>query len=456
MSYLRALTRRSVLLIMTGVFVAASCGTLPGVRASELRRTPIVQAIELARPAIVNIHGEKVVTPGPAVEGVAQDTNRRVNGMGTGIVVDERGYIVTNFHVIDGVRRISVTTSEGETYTARTVERDPKTDLAIIKIDPQEPFPTIVVGTSDDLMPGETVLAVGNAYGYEHTVTQGIISALRRTVQVSDVQTYENLIQTDASINPGNSGGPLLNIDGEMIGINVAVRAGAQGIGFAIPVDEAMAVVAEMLSKRRLEATWAGFAMERTSHPSATGVVVASIDDEGPAATSGLEAGDVIVAIEGIKIDRPLDVERALIERAAGDRLGLEVDRGNRIVELTLTVGRPRSGGASKVASADPYWEALGLRLEKVPTRQFQQLRSRYRGGLLVTDVRSGSAAAAQGIQRGDILVGMHVWETVTLDNVAYILSRPDFSQFSPLKFYILRGSETLYGDLMVSHRQAK
>ncbi len=156
--------------------------------------------------------------------------------MGTGVIIDPRGYIVTNYHVVDGVREIQVTTGRRtDSYVADWSPTIAKTDLAIIKIDAREELPVITIGTSPDLMPGETVIAVGNAYGYEHTVTRGIISALHRTVQVSDAQIYDDLIQTDASINPGNSGGPLLNIDGEMIGINVAVRAGARASALPFP-----------------------------------------------------------------------------------------------------------------------------------------------------------------------------------------------------------------------------
>jgi serine protease Do len=151
--------------------------------------------------------------------------------MGTGVVVDARGYVVTNYHVVEGVRRIEVTLASGKTTSASLVSHDPRTDLAVIKVEHDSPLPVITIGTSSDLMIGETVLALGNAYGYEHTVTRGIVSALHRDVEVSRTQRYDDLIQTDASINPGNSGGPLLNINGEMIGINVAVRAGAQGIG---------------------------------------------------------------------------------------------------------------------------------------------------------------------------------------------------------------------------------
>jgi serine protease Do len=208
---------------------------------SQQRMTPVVTAVRLARPSVVSIRGEKTaVDPDSARDD--SDTPRHVNGMGTGTIVDERGYVLTNYHVVSDVRRIEVTLDDGRQYTAELVASDAAADLAVIKIPAPKPLPVIRLGTSSDLMDGESVIALGNAFGYEQTVTRGIISALGRDVQVSDTQSYDDLIQTDASINPGNSGGPLLNIDGEMIGVNVAVRAGAQGIGFAIPIDSALNV----------------------------------------------------------------------------------------------------------------------------------------------------------------------------------------------------------------------
>ena len=239
------------------VLVAACLCTAAPIRpaaAAESRRTAIVRAIESSRDSVVNIHGQKVV----AANEDANGEQRRVNGMGTGVVIDPRGYVVTNYHVVEGVRRIEVTLSSGKTVSAALVSHDPRTDLAVIKVASDTPMPVIAIGTSNDLMMGETVLALGNAFGYEHTVPRGIISALHRDVEVSRTQRYDDLIQTDASINPGNSGGPLLNINGEMIGINVAVRAGAQGIGFAIPVDKVLDVVAALLSVERVDRTWHG------------------------------------------------------------------------------------------------------------------------------------------------------------------------------------------------------
>lgn len=379
---------------------------------------------------------------------VGLDTGRQVNGMGTGVVIDERGYIVTNYHVVEGVRQIQVTLADETTVIGRLVEHDPRTDLAIIKIDTASPLPVIRIGSSHDLMPGEPVVAVGNAYGYPHTVSRGIISALHRTVQVSDEQRYQDLIQTDAAINPGNSGGPLLNIDGEMIGINVAVRVGAQGIGFAIPVDEAIQVAANLMNVEKRERLWHGIEGESVREGDEFLFFVRSIRPGSPAETAGLQPGDQLAKLAERRIDRRLDLERTLMGRKAGDELPMVVHRGGEELSLTLTLG---AAPQQSLAADEQIWSYFGLRLEPMPADVFQRLKTRYRGGLRVLEVRPGSPASAEGIRRGDVLVGMHIWETVTLDNVRYILNRPDFTQLRPLKFYIVRGEETLYGHLQVS-----
>jgi len=413
----------------------------------DLRETPIVRAIRSARPAVVNIRGEKslITTAGNSTR---PDAGRRVNGMGTGVVIDERGYIITNHHVVDGVREIEVTLHDGTRYIGKLVARDPKTDLAIIKINPDQPLQVIQIGTSADLMPGESVIALGNAYGYEHTATRGIISALHRAVQVSDSQYYDDLIQTDASINPGNSGGPLLNINGEMIGVNVAVRAGAQGIGFAIPVDRVVEAAAELLAQINDQKLYYGVRFRST--PPTGPLTVSEVDPNSPAAAAGLQPGDVITEVANRKVRNALDFQRALLEKSADDVLPVVVTRnGEGNQQLMLTLSKPKTATLD-----DEIWMMLGLRLEPIPEETFRQkFQTRYRGGLLITEVRSGSPAAAQGLRPGDVLVGMHLWETISLDNVEYIIHRPDFASFLPLKFFLLRGNETYYGYFSVALR---
>jgi len=423
------------------VLVAASLCAVAPIRpglAAESRRTAIVRAIESTRDSVVNIHGQKVVADGDEAGG----EQRRVNGMGTGVVIDPRGYVVTNYHVVEGVRRIEVTLVTGKTVSAALVSHDPRTDLAVIKVASDEPMPVIAVGTSSDLMIGETVLALGNAFGYEHTVTRGIISALHRDVEVSRTQRYDDLIQTDASINPGNSGGPLLNINGEMIGINVAVRAGAQGIGFAIPIDKALAVVTELLSVERVDHTWHGIVGKGDGR---RGVVVEAVHEASPAETIGVKAGDVITRICDLPVASQLDLERALLGRKAGECVPVTVLRAGaeERLELSLAAARPIAASVE-----ERCWLELGLRVEAVPQAKVQRLQSRYRGGLAVLEVRSDGPATEQGIRVGDILVGLHVWETISVDNVTYVLDKAREDNLGPIKFYVLRGRETLFGHL--------
>jgi serine protease Do len=418
------------------VAVVAMASACPG-EVTELRRTAIVRAIETTRDSVVNIHGQKLV---PATE--EEGEQRRVNGMGTGVVIDSRGYVVTNYHVVEGVRRIEVTLANGQTVAASLVSHDAATDLAVIKVEGAGPLPVIRIGTSSDLMIGETVLALGNAFGYEHTVTRGIISALHRNVDVSKTQRYEDLIQTDASINPGNSGGPLLNIDGEMIGVNVAVRAGAQGIGFAIPVDSVLRIVTNLLSVERVDHLWHGIVARKGDGGTA---VVEAVHRESPAESVGMRAGDVIKRVGDQAVTSQLDIERALLGRKPGERVPVLLARsgGEEQIQLALAAAPHQSRSLE-----DRCWDQLGIRLDGMPASSVRKLQARYRGGLLVTDVRPDGPAAAQGIRAGDILVGLHVWETIAADNVAYILDRADEDQLGPLKFYILRGRDTLFGHI--------
>ena len=443
------LTRGS-LLALACTLIFAPC--IAQAEISELRQTPIVRAVMSARPSVVNIQGHKTVS-----DTTKGGSTRQVNGMGTGVVIDPRGYVLTNHHVVDGVRQIRVTLDGGSVDIARVIAHDKRTDLAVIKIDVGRKLPTIDVGTSDDLLAGESVIAVGNAFGYEHTVTRGIISALHRDVQVSDTQAYDDLIQTDASINPGNSGGPLLNIEGRMIGVNVAVRAGAQGIGFAIPVNSALEVAARLMSAERLENTWHGI---QTVSDSSDTLIVKRVAHGSPAARSGLRPGDVLEELGDVTIHRQLDIERALLGRRAGDQLNLYVRRGGEPVDLKLAVSR-RSPKASRTVSSinsnsrssdsDRAWTVLGLALDEEPRETFSRTRSRYRGGMRVVDVRRDGPAAKKGIRPGDILVGMHRWETASEEDIRYIVNNDSLALMPAVKFYIVRGNETLYGEMPVA-----
>ena len=260
---------------------------------------------------------------------------------------------------------------------------------------------------------------------------------------MSRTQRYDDLIQTDASINPGNSGGPLLNIDGEMIGINVAVRAGAQGIGFAIPADKVLDVVASLLSVERVDRTWHGI-VARNDGP--RGVIVEAVLRQSPAESVGVKAGDVITHIGETPIARPLDIERGLLGHRAGDSVSVTVMRAGAEEKLDLSLAAARRDA---LTVDERCWRDIGLRVEAMSAAKVQRLQSRYRGGLLVSEVRDGGPASEQGIREGDILVGLHVWETIVPDNISYILDKAEDEHLNPIKFYVLRGRETLFGHLV-------
>jgi serine protease Do len=446
------ISRRPVLAVKSLTVVAAMafcCNSRLPAEVSARRRTPIVAAVEAARPAVVNIHGHKTVDS-PDENGEYGEGPRRVNGMGTGVVIDERGYIITNHHVIDGVRRINVTLADRRTYTARLIARDPQTDLAVIKIKPSQPLKLIKIGSSSDLMPGEPVVAVGNAYGYHHTVTRGIISALDRTVEVTDSQKYFDLIQTDASINPGNSGGPLLNIDGEMIGINVAVRVGAQGIGFAIPVDKAIEVAAKLMRVERTSGTWHGFIGETVIREGKRLLMVHGVREGSPAESAGVQPGDVVLSLGSRPVERPLDIERALLGVAAGTEVLVKFQRDQNTGETRVLLARAPN---LPLEEEDEVWALLGLRLSPVEAQDVRNADSRYKGGLRVAAVREDSPAARRGMRVGDILVGMHVWETVSMENMDYILNHADLPAEDTVRFYVVRGTKTHVGQMPVLWR---
>jgi serine protease Do len=275
-------------------------------------------------------------------------------------------------------------------------------------------------------------------------------------VQVSDTQSYDDLIQTDASINPGNSGGPLLNIDGEMVGVNVAVRAGAQGIGFAIPIDQALQTAARLLNVQRLQGKRHGLVTRASTDPTAP-LRVAKVEAASPADVAGLKPGDEILRIGTLSTTRPLDVERALLDRDAGEAVELEIRRGKETIMLDLALVKQPGGAApQRVASNNrpaDAWSALGLRLTEEPRSTFLRRNTRYRGGMRVEAVRPDSPAAQEGIMAGDILVGMHRWETASDEDIQYIVTRPNLAEMGKIKFYVLRGQNTLYGHLNVASR---
>jgi serine protease Do len=419
-----------------------------GAQRLTARHSPVVDVVKRVRAAVVNIHSERTVHGAASAEFFAlTPSQNRVNGMGTGIIIDARGYIVTNQHVVEDVNVIRIRLSDGTSQTATVVARSQEADLALLKIDVGQPLPTMPLGTASDLMVGETVVAIGNAYGYEHTVSVGVVSAVKRDVTLNKDVSYKSLIQTDASINPGNSGGPLLNINGELIGVNVAIRAGAQGIGFAIPVDNMIRVVGEMFKARRRQLTYDGLGCRDRLDDSPDGptrhVVLERIEANSPASSAGLKKGDVLEQVGSIHVACSYDVERGLLDRAAGEHVALLLRRDGREQRLDLVL---QPADQARPASLDLVWRKLGVRLSPINPELVGRVNRQLHGGLEVTAVDADGVAAKAGFHRGDILVGLHQWETLSLENVAFVLTHPDLPSFNPLSFYLVRAGQVRRG----------
>jgi serine protease Do len=409
------------------------------------RRDEVVAVVDRVKGAVVNIHSERTVNSAPDDPfRAASVPAQRVNGMGTGIVLDPRGYIVTNHHVIEDVQSLRVRLVDGTACPARVLAADKEADLAVIKIDPPRLLPTVPLGTATDLMLAERVIAVGNAYGYEHTVTVGHVSALKRDVSLNKEISYKSLIQTQTPINPGNSGGPLFNKLGEVVGVNVAIRAGAQNIAFAIPVDAMILRAAEMLSVRRRAGLRHGLVVqdrvERNADdtPVHRWVSVRVVEPDSPAAEAGFRPGDILEKVGDVTVLSSIDLERGLLERAANVAVPVLVRRGEsgNTVALNLSLQPARQVAPS---ASDVVWNRVGFRAAQVGPGAVSFADPQLRGGLLIQEIAAGTPAARAGLQRGDILIGMHLWESLNLDNIVFVLTHKDLPTFSPVKTYFIR-----------------
>jgi serine protease Do len=314
---------------LAGFCAVALLGLATAARAEYSRRTPIVEAVEKTRHGIVTLKVEKADGYG----GTRDST-------GTGVVVDEHGYIVTSCHVITGAAHVRVFLVDGSELAGRVVAAERKTDLAIVRVTPTASLKALTLGPGSDLLVGETVIAIGHPFGYRHTVSRGIISAIDREITMPTGEVLPGLIQIDAGINPGNSGGPLLNINGELIGITTAVRDGAQGIAFAINVDMVKAMLTRHLSCRTLAGFRHGLTCtERVlpEGPTRQRVVVTAVAQETPAAVAGLQVGDEIRQVAGRPVANRFDLERALWDCQPGTPVTLAVWREGKTVTLPLT-----------------------------------------------------------------------------------------------------------------------
>jgi len=355
---------------------------------------------------------------------------RQVTGsLGSGIIISPRGYIVTNAHVVQQADEVIVTLADESQHKADLVSADPEADLAIIKIEAGRPVTAVRMGTSSDLMIGETVIAVGNPFGYQHTVTTGVVSALDRTIEPSPETKYEGLIQTDAPINPGNSGGPLLNIRGELIGINTAIRAGAQGLGFAIPIDKVRAIMVGLLSVRRAGQPWHGLKFD----PSGREPVVLDVEKGSPGAKAGVLKGDRIETLGGRPAGDVIELETAMLDRKAGDAVALGISRAGRTLEIKVALAEAPKPDGARLARA-----LFGLHLQELGADLARSMRLAVDRGLLVSGADAGSPAGAAGFREGDVIVQIDRYRIYDLETLGNLLAQ--VKKGDRLLFYVVRG----------------
>ena len=419
--------------VLAALFSAAGASAGDGEDAAALmrRRTPVVDVFEAARGAVVNISATQVITQvySPSafdllIEDLfAQPRPRRrsvrINSVGSGFVLHRDGYVVTNYHVVARTAERQVVFADQQSYDAEIVAADAQRDLAVLKIEAPAPLEPITLGRSDDLMVGETVVAIGNPLGYQHTVTAGVVSALDRTIPAGKGVEFEGLIQTDASINPGNSGGPLLNVLGELVGINTAIRADAQNIGFAIPVDQLRQLLPEMLAVERRYRFVVGIRLA-DGEPTR----VDEVADDSPAHAAGVLSGDAVVSVDNRPIRGAIDYHIALIGRRAEQVLPMTLEREGELRRLVLTLAAPpQPDGAGILRSK------FGIEAEPITGQLAAQLRLPRLRGLRITQIESPSPAAEQRIRQGSLLLYIGRHQVSTLEDAGGLLKRVEPGQ---------------------------
>lgn len=391
--------------------------------ASDLRKDAVVRAVEQAIPAVVNISTEQEAAHSspfgnfgdPSFDRFFRDFFEGPSGkytntsLGSGVLIRKDGYILTNEHVVLRASKITVNLLDGREFPAKVIGSDPTSDLAILKIDAGN-LPIIHTGESADLMIGETVIAIGNPFGLSHTVTTGVVSALHRSFRTSQEKVYADFIQTDASINPGNSGGPLLNIDGELVGINSAIYGNAQGIGFAIPIDRAQRIVSNLIDYGKVRHGWIGLRLShitpevasRTGVRPGQGVLVTHVFGQSPAAKSGLLIGDVVVGVGQMPVGSVPQYKSAIMSVTVGTNVSLDLVRNGKKFSQTLTASELPISVAKEFS-----WDLLGVNVEENSKALAAKYKLKTVEGMVVTRVKVNSPAGRLGMEPGDVLLAI-------------------------------------------------
>ncbi|MFC1811833.1 DegQ family serine endoprotease [Thermodesulfobacteriota bacterium] len=397
---------------------------------------------EKVSPSVVNIRAVKIIKGGGRVfrnfhrrpqgkDDPFQDFFDRFFGngpqhefkqrsLGSGFIIDQDGHIVTNNHVVENANEIEIKLNDGKSYTADIVGRDPSTDIALLKIEAKRNLPFAKLGNSDDLKVGEWVVAIGSPFGLEHTITAGIVSAKGRVIGSGP---YDDFIQTDASINPGNSGGPLINMEGEVIGINTAIVAGGTGIGFAVPVNDAKGVIEQLKTKGEVTRGWLGVSIQDVSEEvseyyhlkSKKGALVAEVFEGDPADLAGIKPGDIIIGVNNEEIESSRDLTSRIAAVSVGEIARIKVLRQGKTKTFKVKIAkREDKNVASRRHSTETAGE-LGIRVSNITADMARRYKLSDKQGIAVVGVEPGSAGAQAGVRAGDVIkeVNHHAVNTV-------------------------------------------
>ncbi len=352
-------------------------------------------------------------------------------GAGSGVIISREGYILTNNHVVEGTKEVTVTLADKQEYKARIVGRDPKTDLAVLKIDAKTSLPIAAMGDSDNLQVGDWVVAIGNPFGLSNTVTAGIVSAKGRIIGAGP---YDDFIQTDASINPGNSGGPLFNLRGEVIGINTAINPMGQGIGFAIPINMVKPLVPQLVATGEVTRGYLGVSIQsitpdlsKALHLKETkGALVGDVVSGSAADKAGIRRGDVIVAFNNKTVDDAHNLPAMVAKTPVGKDATITILRDGVKQELPITVGKFPSETAKDEESSQPTNGKWGLQLQDLDQRMADERSLPAGQGVLVAGVQPGSPADLAGIHTGDIILEVNRQPANSVKKVEETIAKSD------------------------------
>jgi serine protease Do len=378
--------------------------------------------------------------------------NHMTQGAGSGVIIGSDGTILTNNHVVEGAKEVTVTLADKEEYQAKVVGRDPKTDLAVLKIEGDKPFPAAALGNSEQLKVGDWVVAIGNPFGLNHTVTSGIVSAKGRVIGAGP---YDDFIQTDASINPGNSGGPLFNMKGEVVGINTAIIPQGQGIGFAIPINTAKPLIPQLVSNGEVTRGYLGVNIQTITPDLAlalrvedrNGALVADVTSGSPAEDGGLRRGDIITGFDGQAVNDSHDLPALVAATPVDKQVTVTVRRDGKERQLSVKVGKLPSEQAKRGQAVQPAKGRWGLQLHDLTPQMAHQFGLQADQGVVVVGVEPGSPAHESGIRQGDLIVEVNrhpvksveevkenIDNTEDEDHLLLLVQRPNGKMYVPLE----------------------